>query len=91
MGWDNLRTEIGKHNVIPAGGVLSGSAIFILEAKNIDEVSEVTNLEIVVTDYSGNESIHSLKILDEWINHGRKSVIEPKQFTLDKDGNIVYA
>lgn len=91
MGWDNLRTEIGKHNVIPAGGVLSGSAIFILEAKNIDEVSEVTNLEIVVTDYSGNKSIHSLKILDEWINHGRKSVIEPKQFTLDKDGNIVYA
>jgi hypothetical protein len=91
MGWNNLRTEIGKHNVIPAGGVLSGSAIFILEAKNIDEVSEVTNLEIVVTDYSGNESIHSLKILDEWINHGRKLVIEPKQFTSDKDGNIAYA
>lgn len=91
MGWENLRTEIGKHNIIPAGGVLSGSAIYILEASSLDEVSEIQNLEIVVTDFSGNESVHSLEILDEWIEHGKHSVIEPRPFASDKDGKISYA
>lgn len=91
MGWDNIRTEIGKHNVIPAGGVLSGSAIFILETNNIDELVEITSPTIVVTDYSGNESLHSFEILDDWINHGRNVVIEPKEFTSGKNGEIIYA
>lgn len=90
MNWDNIRIEIGKHNVILPGGVLSGSAIFILEAESIDEVSEIQNTEIVVTDYSGNESCHPIEILDEWIERGRHSVIQPKIFTSDKEGKIVY-
>lgn len=91
MGWNNIRTEIGERNILPAGGVLSGSAIFVLETNKIEELAEVTNSELVVTDYSSNESIHPIELLDEWITHGKNSVIEPKEFTSDKDGNIKYA
>lgn len=91
MRWDNIRTEIGKRNIIPAGGVLSGSAIFVLETNKIEELAEITNSELVVIDYSGNESIHPIEFLNEWIAHGKNSVIEPKEFTSDKDGNIKYA
>lgn len=70
---------------------MSGSAIFELEAKSIDEISEVKNLELVVIDYFGNESIHPFTILDEWLTNGKHYFIEPKQFTIDKDDKIVFA
>lgn len=90
MGWDNLRSEINKYNTLPAAGVLSGSAVFVLETDNLKCVSEIRNVEIIITDYSGNESVHPIDIIDEWLTNGINSVIEPKNFTRDDSGKITY-
>lgn len=90
MGWKNLRNVIGEYNLIPPGGILAGSALFILQIKNIEEVKEITNLRILITDYSNNESTHSFEIKDAWIDMGRSSSINPRPFKSNGKGGITY-
>jgi len=91
MNFNNLRTEIGKLQILQDGSVLSGSSIFVLELKTIEELAELTNPELIIRDYSGNESIHPLKILDEWVENGKDSFVEHRTFSSNKDGKIIFA
>lgn len=88
MEWLNLRSEIAKLKTLRKGSVLSGSAIFILEIKDFNEVEKLKKTEIVVKDYSGNESVHPIDIEKEWITKHSEYTINPKEFIVDKDGNI---
>jgi len=88
--WDNLRTNIGKNKVIVAGGIVDGSAIFVLEAENLTQVENIEEAKFVVRDYMGAESIIPIQILSEWIEYGKTSVIRPNNFSIDKDGKIEF-
>lgn len=79
MNWNNLRTEIGKLNVIAPAGVLSGSALFFLNTDKLNELSEVDDFRLVVTDYSGNKSVHDITIQEEWLAKANSTIIEKEQ------------
>lgn len=90
MNWNNLRTEIGEHKVLQPGGVLSGSALFVLGFDSMETLSKVGKVELVVIDYSGAESIQEIKLLDNWIEGIKYSLIENRSFFIDQAGNIRY-
>nr|WP_321237200.1 hypothetical protein [uncultured Psychroserpens sp.] len=90
MGWENIRIRIGELQILQKNGVLSGSALFILDIKDIDDIRNIKDLAIVVSDYSNNHSKHKVEIDNEWIQRGKNSIVEPKKFSA-KDGVINYA
>jgi len=60
MGWDNLRTEVGKHQPLTPGAIFTASAYYILEHE-ID-IDDVGIAEFVLKDHAGNTSVHKLDI-----------------------------
>lgn len=65
--WYNLRQSISELKVLEPGGVLSGSAVFPLEA-NANNLAEIKELKLVIRDYSNNKSAHELELQPEWTN-----------------------
>lgn len=90
MGWDNIRTKIGEHKIIERNGVLTGSALFILEFKELEDIRDITDFQIVVSDYSKKFSKHPIKIEEDWIIRGKNSFVQPRHFTTDEKGKIIY-
>ncbi len=90
MNWDNIRTELGSLDVLQPGGVLSGSAYFVLEFDDIEKLWALENVEIVIIDYSGLESIHPISIQGDWIKMGRDAFIQPRPFVVDGESNISF-
>ncbi|RJP44360.1 MAG: hypothetical protein C4548_06080 [Desulfobacteraceae bacterium] len=74
QGWYNLRRKINELKVLEPGGVLSGSAVFPLEAK-ANDLGRIEDLKLVIRDYSNNISIHDIEIQPEWINALKKGGI----------------
>nr|WP_298930967.1 hypothetical protein [uncultured Allomuricauda sp.] len=90
MGWENIRTKIGEHPIIEKNGVLSGSALFLLEFKEIQEIRKIDDFQITISDHSKKYSKHPIKIEEEWIERGGKSSVKPRNFTSDGNGKINY-
>ena len=90
MNWCNLRTAISEHNVISPGGTLNGSLVYILEQKTPENVAEIVNAKLLVSDYSDNEKRHLISIPQDSIEKGKKTYISPREFSHDKDRGIVY-
>jgi hypothetical protein len=55
QGWRNLRKEIGNYRLLHSGEVLTGSALFVLGFNNPNSFLLIKDLEVVITDFSGNE------------------------------------
>ena len=91
LNWQNLATEIGEHKVLPPGGVLSGSALFVFEFNEVEKLSNMRNVELVITDYLGEESVQEIKLLDNWIETAKYYRVENKEFTIDPSGKIKYS
>lgn len=89
-GWNNLRTEISKHKLIEPSGIIEGSALFLLDFKDMNEVRKIQNLRIAISDYSNATSVHLIEIKEEWIKTGQNSIINPRSFTNDKNGKITF-
>jgi hypothetical protein len=91
MNWNNLRTKIGERKALLPGGVLPGSALFVLGIDSVEVISRIRNLELVVVDYSGAEAVQEIKLLDNWIEEAKHSLIENRSFSIDQAGNIKYS
>ena len=91
QNWINLRTKIGERTVLPPGGVLTGSALFVLGFNSVEALSKIRNLELVVVDYSGGEAVQEIKLLDSWIKDVEYCSIENRSFSIDQAGNIKYS
>ncbi|MFC1983816.1 hypothetical protein ACFLVO_02230 [Chloroflexota bacterium] len=91
QGWYNLRTVIGLYKSIEPGGVLSGSAYFILNTNDHAKLAQLNEFEFVVTDFLGRESTQKIKIEKDWLLKANDAVILNKHFSNDKNGTITYA
>lgn len=91
MRWNNLRTEIGEYKVLPPGGVLSGSALFVLGFDTIEALSKIKKLEMVIVDYSGTETVQEIMIQSNRIEDAKYSSIENRSFSIDQAGNTKYS
>ena len=90
MGWENIGPKIVQNNVVVPGGVLSGSAAFVIcdfdkNALNIE------NIKLVIDDYSGNQTIHDVEFREEWVEGIKKGFrIVNRQFTHNDNGTIQW-
>ncbi len=91
MRWNNIRGEIGLHKTIEPGGVLSGSAYFLLRFSDRSKLRKLNQVELQLVDFSGKKSKTLLKIQPDWLSEGRDAVILNREFTQDKDGKFIFA
>ena len=57
MGWENIRKNIAKGELIQSGGILKGSAFYLFPTKNADDLKEIyKSMSLVVYDFRGNSS-----------------------------------
>ena len=66
MRWKNMRDEINLNHVIAPGGIIQGSAIFILHTSSRARVKRIRKVSLIVTDYSGNKSSHDILLKNKW-------------------------
>lgn len=90
MNWNNLRTEIAKNRLLEPGGVLSGSVAFLFEFSRPEDLLKVKDLEVVVADYSGNETAQRLAVQDTWVSQAKDLLVENRRFMKDQAGAIQY-
>jgi hypothetical protein len=90
MNWSNLRQVIGRYTTLPHGSVLVGSAAFALEGlSQVSDLEKLKTIEMVATDFSGNETVKKLIVSKEWIEPAKMAVVEGRVFT-NKNGAITY-
>ena len=90
VGWHNVRTKLGKHELLPPGSVFTGSAVFPFES-DVTDLHSIRKLMIVVNDYYGNKSAYPLAIDENWfkfLNNGFSIINEP--YTLGEDGSVHF-
>ncbi len=61
MGWKNLGTIIGGYPLIPQGGVIKASALYVLECEPA-EIEKVSNVFLVITAYKNRVSKQKIKL-----------------------------
>lgn len=65
MGWDNIRTKLGKCETLQPGGVFSGSAIFLFKP-HIKDVRCIKDIKLIVTNFNEEKSSYPINIIEEW-------------------------
>jgi hypothetical protein len=88
MDWKNLRVEIGNYKILQPGGVLAGSACFVFGFEDPNDLAKITNLELVVIDFSGNETTQTIPIGAEWIEMASNQIVERRRFKVDAAGKV---
>lgn len=90
MNWSNLRQVIGRYATLPHGAVLVGSAAFPLDGlSQASDLEAFKSLEIIATDFSGNETIKKLPVIKQWIEPAKVAVVEGRAFK-NKNGVITF-
>lgn len=91
MNWDNIRSKIVEYRPLSGNnGVLRGSAFFLTRCKTVEELREIEDAALVVTDLSGKQSVHPVTIKSEWIERASICSINPRIFDFDRLGRISY-
>lgn len=86
MRWKNLRTEIGKHEVLQPGGVFNGSGVFLFES-SVNDLSKISKLKLTISDYNGKKITFPIAIKDSFftgINKGFAVINRSFRITGDK-------
>lgn len=65
--WKNIKSVIIERKVIPPGGLISGSALFISDI-SISSVNKINGVNLIVEDYWGNRTKHYNQILPTWFD-----------------------
>jgi hypothetical protein len=66
IAWENIWDKVISSNIVPPGGILRGSALFIL-AMPVDHAHDIKSLSLVVRDFNANESEHISHVQDKWL------------------------
>lgn len=88
--WHNLRPRLGRRVAIGPGAVLGGSAFFLFEFKEWREILNVSNLKLVVRDYSGQETFHPFEMPREEPWPPLEAVFVNKGFTKHFEKDIEF-
>ena len=92
MGWDNLRSQIGQHQLLQPGAVLSSSALFLLNGLTVAALDDLKCFEIILKDYRGRKTTQIVDVEESWKENARKGArIVNKRFTVDDKGNVSFA
>lgn len=75
MGWENIASKIKQDQILEKNGVFSGSASFILDFKNVDEIRKINDFNIIISDYSKNYSKHTIIIEEKWIKQSENVLV----------------
>lgn len=90
MNWDNIRSRIAETQPISPGGALRGSALFVTCCRTMEEMRELQDAELVVSDYAGRTSIHPVVIESVWIDRAASTSFNPRLFSFDQTGQITW-
>ena len=92
MCWDNLRSQIGQHQLLQPGAVLSSSALFLLNGLTVAALDDLKCFEIILKDYRGRKTTQIVDVEESWKENARKGArIVNKRFTVDDKGNVSFA
>ena len=80
IGWNNIRTIIGKRKVLVPGSTLRGSAMFVLETDKVEKIKYIENMEIIMTDFSRNTTNQPIEIQESWIHIVRDTFVKSETF-----------
>jgi hypothetical protein len=69
---------------------MAGSAIFVLNTKNIEDFAKIKSFELVATDTLGNESARQLPMKSQWIENAKVLLVEDRPFAVDEKGKLTY-
>lgn len=90
MNWENVRTKLGEHEALQAYGIFSGSAVFLFEP-HIEDIQDIADLSLVVSDFSGYQSVHPLSINSDWLGPFKKGFrVMNRPFIVAGDGSIQW-
>lgn len=90
MNWDNITSRIAETQPISPGGALRGSALFVTCCRTMDEMRELQDAELVVSDYAGRTSNHPVMIESICIDRGASTSFSPRLFSFDQRGQITW-
>ena len=91
MNWKNLRVQIAQNNVLVPGAVLAGSAAFILNFKDANDLAKIKELAISIIDYSGNETVKEIPLEKKWVEQAKRQIVENRHFVIDQAGHVAYS
>ena len=80
IGWKNIRIVIGKRKILIPGSTLHGSAMFVLETDKVEKIKHLENMEIVISDFSGNTTVQPIKIQEKWIEIAKGTFVQSETF-----------
>lgn len=76
MGWENIASKIKQDQILQKNAVFTGSASFILDFKNIEDIRTINDFNIVISDYSKNYSKHPVVIEEKWITQSQNLLLK---------------
>ena len=91
MNWKNLREQIAQDKLLLPGGVLAGSAAFILNFKDANDLGKIKECAISIIDYSGNETTKAIPLDNKWVEQAKRQIVENRRFVIDQAGHVVYS
>lgn len=92
IGWENLRSQIGEHQLLQPGGVLSSSAFFLLDGLAVRALDDLKRFKIILKDYRGRKTTKVVDIEESWKENLRNGArIVNKPFSVDDAGNVSFA
>ena len=90
VGWRNLREQLGNYKAVPPGGVLAGSAVFLIEEEETAE-SQTIKWGLIIEDYSNHKTSYLLKYDDEWKRSSNEGfVLVNKRFSQTESGEFIW-
>lgn len=85
MRWKNLHAEICQQDPLPNGGVLKGSAVFMLDVE-INKTRDISKVKILISDYLRRRSVKYVRIEEGTFDAMNKNFkIVDKEFTQIND------
>jgi hypothetical protein len=72
IAWTNLRETLSQNIPLQPGAVLNGSAVFLLDVP-ISRLRDISDYSLLVRDYSGGRSTHTLTPQARWYQAHEKN------------------
>lgn len=88
MNWNNFKVRINELNIINPGGLISGSAYFVLNIKEFEQLKFIKTVELVLADYLGGESVHPIQIENKMIDQSVNMILHNRKETISQFENF---
>lgn len=79
--WQNIGDAITNAGLMQPGNAIGGSALFPLDLNSIDDLATLNSFDLIVTDYSGNETIQTFELTAEAKQMAKYSTVTNETFT----------